>query len=127
LAKRRCMTDVVFHEIAFLLLGAAAIGLLGAALRQPVIVSFIAVGIAAAAFFDRSAETASQIRCLAELGVALLLFLVALKLDWRLVRALGPVALATGLGQVVFTAGIGYFIGLALGLDWLPASMSPSP
>ncbi|WP_412033099.1 cation:proton antiporter [Nitratireductor aquimarinus] len=113
------MTDVVFHEIAFLLLGAAAVGLLGAALRQPVIVSFIAVGIAAAAFFDSSVETREQIRFLAELGVSLLLFLVGLKLDWRLVRTLGPVALATGLGQVVFTAGIGYFIGLALGLGWL--------
>jgi Kef-type K+ transport system membrane component KefB len=113
------MTNVVFHEIALLLLGAAAVGLLGAVLRQPVIVSFIAVGIAAAAFFDSSAETASQIRFLAELGVALLLFLVGLKLDWRLVRALGPVALATGLGQVFFTAGVGFPIGLALGLDWL--------
>jgi Kef-type K+ transport system membrane component KefB/Trk K+ transport system NAD-binding subunit len=113
------MTNVVFHEIAWLLLGAAAVGLLGAALRQPVIVSFIAVGIAAAAFWESSVETASQIRFLAELGVALLLFLVGLKLDWRLVRTLGPVALATGLGQVFFTAGIGFFIGLALGLDWL--------
>jgi Kef-type K+ transport system membrane component KefB/voltage-gated potassium channel Kch len=113
------MTNVVFHEIAWLLLGAAAVGLLGAALRQPVIVSFIAVGIAAAAVFDSSPETASQVRFLAELGVALLLFLVGLKLDWRLVRTLGPVALATGLGQVVFTAGVGFPIGLALGLDWL--------
>ncbi len=113
------MADVVFHEIAWLLLGAAAVGLIGAALRQPVIVSFIVVGIAASAFFDSSAETAGQIRFLAELGVALLLFLVGLKLDWRLVRTLGPVALATGLGQVGFTAGIGFFIGLALGLDWL--------
>lgn len=113
------MTDIVFHEIAWLLLGAAAVGLAGAALRQPVIVSFIAVGIAAPVFFDSSAETAAQVRFLAELGVALLLFLVGLKLDWRLVRTLGPVALATGLGQVVFTAGIGFFIGLAMGLDWL--------
>ncbi|CUA86746.1 Sodium/hydrogen exchanger family, partial [Chelatococcus sambhunathii] len=113
------MADVVFQEIAWLLLAAAAVGLLGAVLRQPVIVSFIAVGIAAAAFFDSSAETASQIRFLAELGVALLLFLVGLKLDWRLIKTLGPVALATGLGQVAFTAGIGFLIGLALGLDWL--------
>lgn len=113
------MADVVFQEIAWLLLGAAAVGLLGAALRQPVIVSFIVVGITAAAFFDSSIETASQVRFLAELGVALLLFLVGLKLDWRLIKTLGPVALATGLGQVAFTAGIGFLIGLALGLDWL--------
>jgi hypothetical protein len=36
------MTHIVFHEIAWLLLGVAAVGLLGAALRQPVIVSFTA-------------------------------------------------------------------------------------
>lgn len=113
------MGDVVFHEIAWLLLAAAAVGLVGAALRQPVIVSFIAVGIAAAALFDSSAETASQIHFLAELGVALLLFLVGLKLDWRLVKTLGPVAVATGLGQVIFTAALGFLIGLALGLDAL--------
>ncbi|MGQ7790899.1 cation:proton antiporter [Faunimonas sp. B44] len=111
------MADVIFHEMAWLLLGAAAIGMLGAALRQPVIVSFIAVGLLAAALFDNSAETAGQIRFLAELGVALLLFLVGLKLDFRLVRTLGPVSLATGLGQVLFTSVIGFGIGLALGLD----------
>ena len=116
------MTDVVFQEIAWLLIGATAVGLLGAMLRQPVIVSFIAVGIAAAALFDSSTETASQVAFLAELGVAILLFLVGLKLDWRLVRTLGPVALATGLGQVVFTAGIGFFIGVALGLDVLTST-----
>ncbi|MBE0692851.1 MAG: cation:proton antiporter [Aquamicrobium sp.] len=113
------MHDVVFSEIAWLLLGAAALGLVGTMLHQPVIVSFIAVGIAAAAFFQSSPETASQIGFLAELGVALLLFLVGLKLDWRLVRTLGPVALATGLGQVGFTAGFGFLIGLGLGLDAL--------
>ena len=94
------MTHIVFHEIGWLLLGAAAVGLLGVALRQPVIVSFIAVGI------DSSADTASQIRFFAELGVALLLFLVGLKLDGRLVRTLGPVTPATGLGQVAFMAGL---------------------
>ncbi|MDN3720560.1 cation:proton antiporter [Roseibium salinum] len=113
------MSEIVFQEIALLLLGAAAIGLIGSVLRQPAIVSFIAVGIVAAAFVDKSHETANQIRFLAELGIALLLFLVGLKLDWRLVKTLGPVALATGIGQVVFTAGIGFLIGLALGFNWL--------
>ena len=113
------MHDYVFHEIAFLLLVAAAVGLLGTALRQPVVVSFIVVGIAAAAVFEGAPATVAQITFLAELGVALLLFLVGLTLDWRLVRQLGPVAVATGLGQVTFTAAIGFLLGLALGLDAL--------
>lgn len=107
----------VFHEIALMLLIAAGVGVLGAIARQPVIVSFIAVGILAAALFDSGAETMAQISFLAELGIAILLFLVGLKLDVRLVASLGPVALATGLGQVAFTAFFGFLIGLGLGLD----------
>ncbi len=111
------MPEGVFHEIAWLLLGATAIGLIGATLRQPVIVAFIAAGILLTAYFPSSEGTATQIDFLAELGIALLLFLVGLKLDWRLITTLGPVAVATGLGQIGFTAGFGFLIGLALGLD----------
>lgn len=111
------MEELVFHEIAVLLLGAAVVGIFGSALRQPVIVSFIAVGVLAAAFLENTPETVAQIKFLAELGVSILLFLVGLKLDWRLVRTLGPVALATGLGQVAFTSIFGFAIGLILGLD----------
>jgi Kef-type K+ transport system membrane component KefB len=111
------MHDYVFHDIAFLLVIAAAVGLVGTTLRQPVVVSFIVVGIAASAMFESAPATVAQITFLAELGIAVLLFLVGLTLDWRLVRQLGPVAVATGLGQVGFTAGIGFVLGLALGLD----------
>jgi Kef-type K+ transport system membrane component KefB len=111
------MGDTTFYEIATLLLVAAVIGLLGTVLRQPVVVSFIAVGIVAATLFQTTPETVAQIDFFAELGVTLLLFLVGLKLDWRLVRALGPVALATGLGQVGFTSVFGFLICLGLGLD----------
>jgi Kef-type K+ transport system membrane component KefB/K+/H+ antiporter YhaU regulatory subunit KhtT len=54
-------------------------------------------------------------------GIALLLFVVGLKLDVTMVRTVGPVALATGVGQVVFTSVIGFFITLALGFAPLPA------
>lgn len=92
------MTHIVFHEIEWLLLGAADVGFPGAALRQTVTVCFIVVG--------SSAETASQIRLLAELGVALFLFLVGLKLDGRPVRTLGPVAPASGRRQVALATGL---------------------
>ena len=111
------MPELMFEQIALLLLGAALLGTLGAMLRQPVIVSFIAIGILASAIGQANTEIAGQIAFLAELGVVVLLFLVGLKLDVGLVRTIGPVALATGLGQVFFTAGIGFVICLMLGLD----------
>lgn len=107
----------VFYEVAALLVLAAAVGLVGVLLRQPLIVSFIAVGILAGPSVFGLAQSEEHINLLAELGISVLLFLVGLKLDIRLVRTLGLVALMTGLGQVAFTSIIGFAIGLALGFD----------
>ena len=56
------------------------------------------------------------------IGIALLLFVVGLKLDPHLIRTTGPVALATGLGQIVFTSAIGLLIALGLGLSLISAA-----
>jgi Kef-type K+ transport system membrane component KefB len=108
----------LFYEVAALLVLAAGVGLLGLLLRQPLIVSFIAVGVIAGPAGLDIARSSEHIELLAELGIAILLFLVGLKLDLQMVRALGPVAVATGLGQVLFTSVIGF--GLCLGLGLAP-------
>ena len=111
----------VFGEVAILLAMAAGVGFLGLALRQPLIVSFIAVGLLAGPSVFDVVRSDEQIDFLAELGIAVLLFLVGMKLDVKLIRSLGAVALTTGLGQVAFTAVFGFLIGLALGLDPIPS------
>ncbi len=105
-----------FAEIAALLVLAAVVGLLGIILRQPLIVSFIAVGLIAGPSALDLVHSDEQISLLSELGIAVLLFLVGIKLDVKLIRSLGAVSLMTGLGQVAFTSLFGYLIGLALGL-----------
>jgi Kef-type K+ transport system membrane component KefB len=109
--------DSVFHEIAALLLFAAAVGALALWLRQPLIVGYILVGILAGPSVLGRVMARDQVDLLAQMGIAVLLFVVGLKLDLHLIRTLGKVALATGLGQVVFTSLIGYFLALALGLE----------
>lgn len=105
-----------FAEIAALLVMAAVIGFLGIILRQPLIVSFIAVGLIAGPSALNVVHSDEQISLLSELGIAVLLFLVGIKLDVKLIRSLGAVSLLTGLGQVAFTSIFGYLIGLMLGL-----------
>ena len=105
-----------FGEVAALLVLAAVIGFLGILLRQPLIVSFIAVGLIAGPSALDLVRSSDQISLLSELGIAVLLFLVGIKLDVKLIRSLGAVSLLTGLGQVAFTSIFGYLIGLALGL-----------
>ena len=108
---------VPFYEITSLLVLAAAVGAASLLLRQPMIVSFIAVGVLAGPSVLDIVQSREKVQLLADLGVALLLFLVGLKLDLKLIRSMGLVSLATGLGQVLFTSVAGFFIGLFLGLD----------
>jgi Kef-type K+ transport system membrane component KefB/Trk K+ transport system NAD-binding subunit len=111
-----------FTEIALTLLAAAGVGALGTWLRQPLIVSFIAVGILVGPAGIGLVTQHEQIELLASIGISLLLFVVGLKLDFQTIRTLGPVALATGVGQIVFTSVIGFLIAIALGMDPLTAT-----
>jgi Kef-type K+ transport system membrane component KefB len=107
--------DSVFQQIAAVLLISALIGLIATRMRQPLIVAFIAVGIVVGPAALGIVGEATEIRVFAEIGIALLLFVVGLKLDLSLIRSVGPVALATGLGQVLFTSAVGFGIALLLG------------
>ena len=111
----------VFYEIAALVLVAAVLGLIGQALRQPLVVAFIAAGILAGPDMLGLVRSEDFIALLSQISIAVLLFLVGLKLDVNLVRSLGKVAVATGLGQVGFTAAFGFILCLVMGIDWLTA------
>lgn len=111
------ITQSSFTEVAALLVLAAIMGFIGLLLRQPLIVSFIAVGLISGPSVLDIVQSKDQIELLSELGIAVLLFLVGIKLDVKLIRSIGGVSVMTGLGQVAFTSIIGYFIGLAIGLD----------
>ena len=110
-----------FAELALLLLLAAVVGALAVRLRQPVLIAYIIVGVAVGPAGLGLVTAHDQIDLLAQVGVAVLLFLVGLKLDLQHVRHIGPVALATGLGQLAFTIAIGFVLVLAMGRDWLTA------
>lgn len=111
----------VYQEVTALLLATALIGFLALRLKQPVIVAYILIGIVAGPSVLDWVSAHEPMELLAEIGVTLLLFVVGLKLDIHLVRKLGAVALATGLGQLGFTIVGGFLIGLALDMDWVRA------
>lgn len=111
-----------FYETAVILSLAAVLGVVGQKLRQPLIIMFLATGILAGPSLLGVIRSYDQIELLAHIGISLLLFIVGLRLDLSLIRTTGPVALATGLGQIVFTAGIGFVICLALGMKAISAA-----
>jgi Kef-type K+ transport system membrane component KefB len=115
------MLESAFSQIALILVVAAVVGFLANLLRQPLIVAYMFVGILLGPAFLGLVSAGEEIELLAKFGIAILLFLVGLKLDVGLIRLTGFVALATGIAQVVVTLGIGFLIVLAWGFDWIPA------
>ena len=110
-----------FSELALLLIIAAAAGAVAMRLRQPVLIAYIVVGIVVGPAVFGFVSAHDQIDLLAQMGIAVLLFLVGLKLDLTHVRHIGPVALATGLGQLGFTIAIGFVLVLLMGRTPLEA------
>ncbi len=111
-----------FFEIAAILSLAALIGVIGQKLRQPLIIMFLITGILAGPSCLGLIRSYDQLELLAQIGIALLLFIVGLRLDLSLIRTTGPVALATGLGQIIFTSAIGFLLAIGMGMSLVNAA-----
>ena len=111
----------VFHELAAILMLAGVIGVVALKLRQPLIIGYIFAGILVGPAALNWVSGGSELKLLSSVGISVLLFVVGLKLDVGLIRSVGPVALATGLGQIVFTSLFGFLIALGLGYAAVPA------
>jgi Kef-type K+ transport system membrane component KefB len=83
-------------------------------LRVPSIVTYILAGLLLGPVAGVLALT-HAVEVIAEVGIALLLFLVGLELSLDKIRDVGRVAVLAGLGQVVFTAAGGFALAWALG------------
>jgi Kef-type K+ transport system membrane component KefB len=111
------LSEHPFYEFSLILGLAALCGVVGQFLRQPLIVMFIALGILVGPSALDIVHSTENIHLLAEIGIVVLLFIVGLKLDVRIIRSVGKIALLTGLGQVLFTSAFGYLIGILLGFS----------
>ncbi len=105
----------IFTEFSLLLIISAFAGMITLWLKQPVLIAYIVVGILVGPAGLGLVSAHSQIDLLAQVGVAVLLFVVGLKLDLQHIRHIGPVALATGLGQLTFTIIFGFVLTYAMG------------
>jgi Kef-type K+ transport system membrane component KefB len=105
-----------FVSTALVLSLAAVVAFIAHRAKQPLIVAFIAVGILVGPSALNWVSDAEPLELFADIGIAVLLFLVGLKLDLRLVKSTGKVALGTGLGQVLFTSVVGFLLALLFGM-----------
>ncbi|MFH1711794.1 MAG: cation:proton antiporter [Patescibacteria group bacterium] len=111
------MAELLFIQIAAVLITAGVMAFFVHSLRQPLIIAYIITGLIVGPSVLGLAENKEVFDTLSQIGVAFLLFLVGLNLDWRHIKDVGKISLLAGLGQMIFTSLIGYFVGTWLGLD----------
>ena len=104
----------LFIELGLMIIIASILALLFKAIKQPVILAYLATGIVLTQWYVGDVSI-GVFGGLAKIGVAFLLFLVGLSMDVRMFREVGWASLLTGSGQVIFTGLIGYGIALWLG------------
>jgi Kef-type K+ transport system membrane component KefB len=110
------VSEDVFVQVAAILVVSAVAGAAAVWLRLPLVIAYIAVGVAVGPSAAGLVEPGGDLELLAQLGGALLLFVVGLKMDVHVIRSLGPVALVVGSAQFVLSAAGGLLVALALGL-----------
>ena len=86
-------------------------------LKQPLIIGYILAGIIVSPYFLNIVRSTETIVVFSQIGVVLLLFIVGLSLSPKVIREVGKVSLVTGVGQIVFTSLIGFFISRLFGFS----------
>lgn len=113
----------LLQTIGIVTVAATLAVLVARVVQVPAIVAYLFAGLALGPILQilpvSHGEAGHGIEILSELGIVLLLFLVGLELSMAKVRDVGKVALAAGIGQVVFTAAGGVAFALMLGFTWM--------
>lgn len=104
------MTPETFIEISIILVLTVAVSGIMRLLKQPLIIGYIVSGIIAGPVVLDIMSDMSTIATFSQIGIVLLLFMVGLGLNPKVLKELGKVSFITGVGQVLFTSIIGYFI-----------------
>ncbi|MFH1126665.1 MAG: cation:proton antiporter [archaeon] len=110
------MMDLFIELSAILILTVVISGLMRL-FRQPLIIGYILAGIIAGPVALNVVKSPETFAAFAQIGVAFLLFMVGLNLNYRVIGDVGKASLFTGAGQVFFTSLIGFSIGKLLGFS----------
>ena len=113
--------DFFLRSLGLIIMAGAVFSVAAGWVRMPTIVAYMIAGLVIGPLTGL-VEISHALELISEIGIALLLFIVGLELSLDKVRDVGKVAVVAGIGQVVFTAVIGYALCLLLGFTWIESA-----
>ncbi|MEK7561555.1 MAG: cation:proton antiporter [Patescibacteria group bacterium] len=109
--------DSVFSGLSLIIVIGAAVALLMRIIGQPLIIGHIITGIIVGPAVLHVARAADTLTLFADIGIALLLFIIGLGLNPRVVKEVGKTAALVGMTQVGVIALLGWLVGKSFGLS----------
>jgi len=113
--------ESIFLELSLVIAIALVLASIMKLIRQPLIIAYIFSGVIVGPMFLNLVKSQSTLVAFSQIGIAFLLFILGLNLNLEILKEVGLVAFITGIGQVLFTSVIGYFIATSFGLSHLSA------
>lgn len=107
----------LFVELSLIIVVAAAMAFAMRLLKQPLIVGYIATGIVVGPYALNLLHAHEEMELFSKIGISTLLFIVGLTLNPDIIREVGKSSAVTGIGQVIFTSVVGFFILQLMGFD----------
>jgi Kef-type K+ transport system membrane component KefB len=111
------MGEQIFIELSSIVILTIIIAGIAKFFKQPMIIAYIAAGLILSPYGLNLVNSLETINTLSQLGISFLLFMVGLSLSPRIIRTVGKISVITGLGQILFTSGIGFTISFFLGFS----------
>lgn len=111
------MSSSLFFELSVIIILATAISVIMRLIKQPLIIGYILTGIIAGPLVLDLFSQSDIFTELSHIGIALLLFIVGLKLNIKTLKEVGIPSVVTGVGQVILTTAITFAIMVYFGFS----------
>ena len=119
------MVEEVLVSLSLIIAVAAILTVLARIIRQPPIIAYLFAGILvgplAFNMINPASSSSELISVFAHIGVAFLLFIVGLSLDFRVLKEIGKVSAVVGIAEIIIVSGIGFLLAIGLGFSNISA------
>lgn len=119
------MAQEVLIYISLIIGIAAILTFIARLIKQPPIIAYLITGIIVGplflGFIGPETNSSELIKLFSHMGVAFLLFIVGLSLDFRVLKEVGGVATLAGFTEIIITGVIGFFIAIGIGFSQVTA------
>ena len=104
-------------EIGLIVGIAALVSIFGRLIKQPPIIAYLITGVLVGPLALNIVHGTDQLQSLAHLGVALLLFIVGMSLDFRVLKQVGGASVVGGLSTIAIISAVTFFIAQSLAFN----------